>query len=558
MYKFLLRSISFFALFLIIGIINSQAQTNPHELVIPPTTGTTYLNNAIAGDTLANGQRADTLRVYVLKRNGIYFVNSPIRNTGYVLRIKAQDSLGMRPIIFAVKNTSTGSNPSQLIQVAGNVWLKNLIMTGILEADTSSFSLMQGALISTNAAGFDIQIDSCILSNSNGNHVRTDNATRVVKITNCIFGNMGYLGRSNLGAGKAIDMRAVSCDTLLLVNNTFVNFQDRIVRHFQSTAAINNFIFDHNTLVNGMSYHGTLVLGILGNKSTITNNLFIDAFALGNDTDATRQAEFNESGELDPWGGRRMTWIFSVNNTTTQWNVSNNYYSISTAGQNFYNTYQSQGVTGEGSPLTWHINGRISDSVNAFKKVSLTLNNIPALMTNMMVWYRTPQSSGGAGKTKSTTNFNRLLHDYDRKTWQYWADTLNCAYPTSATAYTGGTGGFPVGDLNWFPSRKQAWLQWVSDVEGENNIPTEFTLEQNYPNPFNPSTTIAFYLDKAANTTLTVYNALGQKVAVPVSENLSAGYHKINFNGSHLASGIYFYRLESGNMNSVKKMILIK
>jgi hypothetical protein len=538
---------------------NIIGQSNPHEMLIPPWNGSNYLNDVIVGDTTATGDRVDPDRVYLLHRNGVYFVNTPIRNTNWILRVKAQDGAGRRPVIFLVKNTTTGNNPAAFLQVAGNIWLRNLIISGILEADTSSFSLMQGQLIGTNQAGKDIEIDSCILTNSNGNHIRTDQAARVIKVTNTIFANMGYLGRSNLGAGKAIDVRAVSCDTLLLVNNTFVNFQDRIIRHFNSTAAINNFIFDHNTIINGMSYHGTIVLGIVGEKVKITNNLFIDPFALGNDTDYVRQAEFNESGELDPFGNRRMNWIFSVNNDVTNWQISNNYYSISDSGQAFYNRHAAAGVTGEGSPLTWHINSKLgADSVNAFKKESTPLNKIPLLMTAMMDWYRRPINEGGAGKTKATTNFNRLLYDYDRKGWQYLSDTMDCAYSTSLSAYTASQGGFPLGDLNWFPTKKQEWQIWVTDVKEPDYTPNTFSLNQNYPNPFNPTTKISFNLAVDGKTSLSVYNVLGQKVATLVDKELAAGSHEVNFDASLLSTGVYFYKLESGNNLEIKKMMLLK
>ena len=531
-----------------------------HDLVVPPWSGSNYLNDVIIGDTLVSGQRADTLRSYVLQRNGIYFVNTPIRNTGWVLRMKSQAGTGLRPRVYLVKNTTTGNIPAAFIQIAGHISLKSIMISGIIDGDTSAFSLMQGQLIGTNQPGYDVVLDSCVLTNSNGNHIRTDQAQRVMKITNCIFADMGYLGRSNLGAGKAIDLRAGSMDSLSIVNCTFVNFQDRIIRHFLSTAAINNFNFDHNTIVNGMSYHGTLVLGIVGNKVSITNNLFIDAFALGNDTDFVRQAEFNESGELDPYGGRRMSWIFSINNTTTQWKVSNNYYAISDSGAAFYARHLAAGVTGEGSPLTWHINGRLgADSVNAFKKITLSLTKTPVLMTNMMDWYRRPTAQGGAGKTKATTNFNRLLHDYDRKNLNYYHDTLNCAFSTSSVAYTGSQGGFPVGDLNWFPSKKADWQIWITDVDDNyENIPNSFTLNQNYPNPFNPTTKLSFFLEKSGKTTLAVYNLLGQKVATVLAQDLSAGNHEFDFNASTLSSGVYFYKLNSDDFSAVKKMMVLK
>ena len=88
--------------------------------------------------------------------------------------------------------------------------------------------------------------------------------------------------------------------------------------------------------------------------------------------------------------------------------------------------------------------------------------------------------------------------------------------------------------------------------------PKEFALLQNYPNPFNPSTTIKYSLPKAGNVKLSIYNAIGSKVATVVNEYKTAGNYSVQFNGSNLASGIYLYRLESGNYSAVMKLILLK
>ncbi len=87
---------------------------------------------------------------------------------------------------------------------------------------------------------------------------------------------------------------------------------------------------------------------------------------------------------------------------------------------------------------------------------------------------------------------------------------------------------------------------------------TDFVLAQNYPNPFNPSTTIAFNLPQTSNATLTVYNVLGQRVAVLVNGQLSAGAHSVSFDASRLASGLYIYELRAGNFVQQKRMMLIK
>ncbi len=89
-------------------------------------------------------------------------------------------------------------------------------------------------------------------------------------------------------------------------------------------------------------------------------------------------------------------------------------------------------------------------------------------------------------------------------------------------------------------------------------IPSEFKVWQNYPNPFNPSTVIRFALPAKAKVRVDVYNLLGQKVTTLLNSELSAGVHKVEFNASNLSSGIYFYKVQAGNMLVVKKMILMK
>jgi hypothetical protein len=91
-----------------------------------------------------------------------------------------------------------------------------------------------------------------------------------------------------------------------------------------------------------------------------------------------------------------------------------------------------------------------------------------------------------------------------------------------------------------------------------NDIPKTFALEQNYPNPFNPSTHIKFQLPRAEFVTITIFDMLGKKVETLVSERKNAGYYDVSFDGTSLASGMYFYKIEAGNFTDTKKMILIK
>ncbi len=85
-----------------------------------------------------------------------------------------------------------------------------------------------------------------------------------------------------------------------------------------------------------------------------------------------------------------------------------------------------------------------------------------------------------------------------------------------------------------------------------------YELYQNYPNPFNPSTVINYQLPTNGQVNLKVYDILGREVATLVNERENAGSYSVKFNGSRLASGVYFYRLTAGNFVSVKKLVVLK
>ena len=89
-------------------------------------------------------------------------------------------------------------------------------------------------------------------------------------------------------------------------------------------------------------------------------------------------------------------------------------------------------------------------------------------------------------------------------------------------------------------------------------VPAEYKLEQNYPNPFNPPTTIRYVLPVRSHVTISVYNTLGQKVATLVDEGEDAGNHEVRFDGTGLASGVYFYRIHAGDFLQARKLLLIR
>lgn len=96
-------------------------------------------------------------------------------------------------------------------------------------------------------------------------------------------------------------------------------------------------------------------------------------------------------------------------------------------------------------------------------------------------------------------------------------------------------------------------------IATDDGIPTKFALHQNYPNPFNPGTNINYELPITSFVELSIYTTMGKKVVTLVSEKQQAGYYKIEWNASELASGVYYYRMRSSSgFTKSKKLILLR
>ncbi|HZW40460.1 MAG TPA: T9SS type A sorting domain-containing protein [Ignavibacteriaceae bacterium] len=122
-----------------------------------------------------------------------------------------------------------------------------------------------------------------------------------------------------------------------------------------------------------------------------------------------------------------------------------------------------------------------------------------------------------------------------------------------------------AGNTLWGASFKRGFLIKRNDFETITNIQPEikpqslsFTLSQNYPNPFNPSTKIKYTLPKQGLVTIKVYDVLGKEIKTLLHEEKPSGEYEVDFDGSRLSSGIYFYQIQAGEFLNTKKMILMK
>ena len=133
-------------------------------------------------------------------------------------------------------------------------------------------------------------------------------------------------------------------------------------------------------------------------------------------------------------------------------------------------------------------------------------------------------------------------------------DTLHILYIEDKDA-----GGIPQTEGTATENPVRYLAHWIPTGIDEDNIrPVNFSLEQNYPNPFNANTVISFSLQKTAPVTVEVFDITGAKVAMLLNETMAAGIHEVVWDASDVASGVYFYKLSTGDVSESRQMVLIK
>jgi hypothetical protein len=130
--------------------------------------------------------------------------------------------------------------------------------------------------------------------------------------------------------------------------------------------------------------------------------------------------------------------------------------------------------------------------------------------------------------------------------------------PLYAIASAGANRGFSVGEGGTILGPSSGTVTSVQKGAHSHVLPREVALAQNYPNPFNPSTSVSFQLSAVSDVALRIFDLLGREVATLVDGRMEAGTHKVVWNASGFASGVYFYRLQNANSVLTRKLILLR
>ncbi len=425
----------------------------------------------------------------------------------------------------------------------------------------------------------------------------------VGKFTNCYWRNNSdnhfrYYGRA---VSFPYQSSGWHYDTLFFENCTFTNLS-RIVMQEGNEYSDNVFI-NHCTLLNSIEW----VFQSAGwiRNAAITNSLFINPYMYGYRAyDVCPQGmTYNDflAGKCNSPGGGLINGITPVDSFGFQVNftdfdrkifIGNISYAYQDWMLDWYKNSdwskerirnREQLLLFNPSPMLGENEIRFIDSVDANgNKVFKTINVDWQTIYNKDPQFIVPATNLDAAKQfimyKWSTNAD-IDWSYEPEAGfkQTWPLPENLAY-TDSELLTAAMGGYPLGDLNWFPEKYEEWKvnQRAKDWETINNwltygsptpnsvkelpgsLPNNYVLEQNYPNPFNPVTNIKYSIPKAGYVTLKVFNLLGQEVATIFEGNQNAGNYVATFDASNLSSGVYMYRLESENVSITKKLVLIK
>lgn len=567
-------------LVLLLGVITT---VTAQELTL---NNTQPVNTQIQADTLADGSQAHS--VYKVEAGTYYFFDGSLE-CDFDLVIEGPDNGWILhdptpPIFFqtpALDGTNVGRDMINLNQ-GGSATLRNILLTGLFPNDINISSYVR------NFAGYKMVWDNCVFTDHRDHATRSTGPTEEISITNCVFINMDRRGSSPFG-GMPFRLDA-ACTKLTFENNTVVNG----ARLFGNGGNFftSNLTEIHNTIlnqqVNGHEIHwfeGLQANNIYYNWSWRGRNKRTNGYEAPFTTFETFSLVATKLDSISLYEGRNLFyldpafpeyWTNTINPLVADpdsdavfqcylWNVDVDSTILAdddfTIGKNYW----------QFDPMFTSNPSKVDSMLQWCYANWITTVGDPN--DRYADWRVTPPVTWNSD---GTPNFN-------------WPPDWDLTY-SNDVLLTGATDGLPLGDLNWYPDAKAAYLanrdQYIaalrdsmtnathvyipgdsasavispSTVSVENNdaVPVAFRLAQNYPNPFNPTTTIEYSVANAGVIKIELYNTLGQKIKTLFDGHKLAGNYKVTVDGSELTSGIYFYSISAGDYSQTRKMVLMK
>ncbi len=583
------KQYAFLFLFLIAMMASVSAQSTTDTVYIP---GAQSLNisNIVNADTSVTAPR-----VYVLDRGAIYYIDRAFELTHSSKFIAKGDATKRPPVLAPAIRADDTSEEWYFKMIKQNISLEihNLYLLS-LRSDLKTLGWSRA--IHIGASNTSLKLRGVIFDGWTEAGIRVDGADFVkMDVQDCHFRNFTH-GSSYFGGQPFLSNHNDHPDTTIFINNTFFACNSYL---FSVRGLGPKSVFDHNTIVY------TAVNSLLTRQADnlwVNNNIFYAAHAWGGDPEQ-----------------RIGAWFLNYPDTVTssiilfRENIPyySDYYAAGPEGH-----YTDLGLTYDPTKKVTVIRNNVhfnpekltkfysdwNDTVKAYDSVEVIsgpkqylkreLKLAPWLydfgkmvrdsMTNPSSrWYSPtvnfqdamevdPQFTDAkvVGHIDSLVNYVKRIatRKLDNR-WDYefnfppkWPLQENLTYSNTSLIH-GGTDGYALGDLNWFPDQKATYVVGVETIS--KNVPEQYKLSQNYPNPFNPETKIEFNIAKEGYVKVVVYNILGQKIRTLLNQDFKAGSYSVTWNGKddfgrQVSTGAYLYSLETESFKSTKKMILMK
>lgn len=539
-----------------------------------------------APNTLFSVINADTLnvpagRVYILKAFGNYsLANNPTTSATRKTIIMGETTESVKtskgdapPVVSGA--VLEGGNTTPFITSGSDLLVKNINMAVGNAAGGLGWNCFGLA-----GPGMRIQVENCIIEHNLWTVIGGQPAnSRIFFINNYFVNLLGHTCRRN---GGVLDFFS-NQDTIWVENNTHVNVQGLLYKS-RDNYVINRQVFNHNNFINCSSYP---LMNRGGHPNySVTNNIFVNTNVQGFSSVLISA----DAGEVDPEGlpmgivNLHADSTFLANGASFYADRNLTYWDPSLS--DIATTLNNNAVNGKTDwvsqmiPMNTRTAAMFADDATYPKLTNGTwYSKLPNFAETDVLFTTQLQVLKEFSIATVDTTFSGSLAAWrqpnnpeaDNFIYADWPTPIDLSYD-DADLLTAGLGGFPVGDLAWFPAKYSEWmnqrdaeytlihntLNGIVGVEKVEGLPAKFSLEQNYPNPFNPTTEINFSIPKSGNVTLKIFDAVGQEVATLINEFKPAANYKINFNASNLTTGVYFYRLEANNLLQTKKMLLIK
>ena len=541
-------------MFVLMSVGQSFAQA-PDTLDVPSSDSegaVGALPRFILGDTTATGERNNINRVYRLKRGEIYLVNGKTF-VEFPLTLIADDDDTKQPPVIAPFPLDDGSIPRVTFYCYEDAYFKNIYFLGM--APNGERNPWDRPLI-LGGTDTKMTLEGCICDAYTAAGIANIGENTSLYAKDCLWRNINDVGQFD---GQFFFNYGSAMDTISVVNCTLFNGSSYFLCNAKQYA---NYVrFEHNTLfINNINPFYTPYLS----NADIKNNIFFSPASVG------ETEEERNDGWYD-WDGERMA-VFSID--TIPSDMATN-HSISEANRkiNFVNNayFWPQKIKDY-----WAGNDSLSAPVWMNDRTTAMFNddaNYPHLIAENNMEADPGFNADIMNQIDSLLVFIVALRENGTTHPYFYNPSGAAVFPgrwpipedlsyTNTALLTAGTDGLPLGDLNWFPDKKDIFDTKV-EPEESNVMPKEFTLTQNYPNPFNPETKISFSLKKSSYVTLEVFNMLGQKVKTLVDKQKPAGFYRVSWDGTNeqglkMSSGIYYYTIKVGSVTESKKMMLLK